>query len=120
MQAFGDVLLGWSENPAAGRYFYWRQLKDMKGSAEIGSMDRRRLVRYGSVCGWTLARAHARAGDPIAIAAYLGKSATFAKAIVSFAERYADQAEQDFRAFKEAIASGELESTPPGASPVQS
>jgi hypothetical protein len=92
----------------------------MKGSAEIGSMDRRRLVRYGSVCGWTLARAHARAGDPIAIAAYLGKSATFAKAIVSFAERYADQAEQDFRAFKEAIASGELESTPPGASPVQS
>lgn len=120
MQAFGDVLLGWSENPAAGRYFYWRQLKDMKGSAAIESMDRRRLVRYGGVCGWTLARAHARAGDPVAIAAYLGKSATFSRAIGSFAERYADQAEQDFGAFKQAVASGALESMPPGASPVRS
>jgi hypothetical protein len=120
MQAFGDVLLGWSENPAAGRYFSWRQLKDMKGSAAIETMDRQHLVRYGGICGWTLARAHARAGDPVAIAAYLGKSATVSRAIGSFAERYADQAERDFGAFKEAIGSGALESTPPRASPVRS
>ncbi len=120
MQAFGDTLLGWSGNPRIGWDFYWRQLKDMKGSADIATMDERLLNGYAGVCGWTLARAHARAGDAVAIAAYIGKSDTFSEAMVAFAGRYADQAEKDFQAFEEGIASGALESRPPETSPVQS
>ena len=120
MQAFGDSFLGWSRPAADGRDFYWRQLKDMKGSAEIATMDEPLLTAYAGLCGWTLARAHARAGDPVTIAAYLGKGDTFDRAIANFARLYADQAEQDFRAFEGAIEAGELSSRAPGASPVQS
>ena len=83
----------------ANRYFYWRQLRDMKGSAEVESMAPVALRFYAGICGWTLARAHARSGDPIAIAAYLGKGDTFDRSISDFAQRYADQNEQDYQAF---------------------
>jgi hypothetical protein len=74
---------------------------------------------YAAVCGMTLARAHARGGDAVAIAAYLGRSDTFARAATAFAERYADQAEADYRDFAEAVESGAMASHPPAASPVQ-
>jgi uncharacterized protein (DUF2252 family) len=119
MQAFGDSFLGWSRGPEGGRDFYWRQLKDMKGSAEIEAMDERLLSIYAAVCGMTLARAHARGGDAVAIAAYLGRSDTFARAVTAFAERYADRAEADYRDFAEAVESGAMASHPPAASPVQ-
>jgi uncharacterized protein (DUF2252 family) len=118
MQAFGDIFLGWSTSPVAERDFYWRQLKDMKASADIDAMDLSRLTAYAGICGWTLARAHARSGDPVAIAGYLGKSDTFIDAVSRFAETYADQAESDYEAFTEAIDSGRLSSQAPGESPV--
>ncbi len=81
----------------------------MKGSAVIETMMPAALAFYGQVCGWTLARAHARSGDPVALAAYLGNKDGFDRAIVDFSERYADQNEQDYEAFTEAIRSGRLE-----------
>jgi sugar/nucleoside kinase (ribokinase family) len=81
----------------------------MKGSAVVEAMMPPELAFYGQVCGRTLARAHARSGDPVAIAAYLGKNDKFDRAIVDFSERYADQNEQDYEAFTEAIRSGRLE-----------
>ena len=92
----------------AGRYFYWRQLRDMKGSAKVEKMSPLGLTFYAGPCGWTLARAHARSGDPVAIAAYLGKNHTFATAIAEFAERYTDRNERDYEAFVGAIRSGRL------------
>jgi hypothetical protein len=71
-------------------------------------MDAATLAAYGRICGWTLARAHARSGDRIAIAAYLGKNSTFDGAMASFAEAYADQNERDYRAFKDAVAAGRV------------
>src|SRR5690606_22637513 len=71
MQAASDIFLGWATGPA-GRYFYWRQLKDMKGSADIGALAPHELANYASLCGAVLARAHARSGDRLAIHAYLG------------------------------------------------
>jgi uncharacterized protein (DUF2252 family) len=118
MQAFGDVFLGWSTG-LPGRDFYWRQLKDMKASADIDAMDAATLTGYGRLCGWTLARAHSRAGDGVAIAAYLGSSDTFGDAVVRFSEAYADQAESDFSAFVGAIEAGRLSSRSPEKSPVQ-
>ncbi len=119
MQAFGDTFLGWSSADRVDRDFYWRQLKDMKGSADVATMDERLLANYAGLCGLTLARAHARGGDPVAIAAYLGKSKTFARALARFAERYADQAETDYRRFSEAVDSGEMPSHIPARPPVQ-
>ena len=73
MQAASDIFLGWTKGVEADRYFYWRQLRDMKGSAVVEAMIAgRRSTFYAGICGWTLARAHARSGDPVAIAAYLG------------------------------------------------
>ena len=111
MQAASDILLGWER--AAGldraeRDFYVRQLKDWKGSAEIERMLPAGMEIYARMCGWTLARAHARSGDRIAIASYLGKSDAFDRALVKFAEDYADQNERDYRALQEAVASGRL------------
>jgi Uncharacterized protein conserved in bacteria (DUF2252) len=91
------------------RFLYWRQLRDMKGSAEIESMTSSALSFYAHQCGWTLARAHARSGDPIAIAACLGKDDAFDRSVTDFSERYADQNEQDYQAFVAAIRSGRLE-----------
>ena len=109
MQAASDIFLGWTKGQQANRYLYWRQLRDMKGSVVVEAMSPEALAFYGRVCGQTLARAHARSGDPIAIAAYLGKKHRFDKSITDFSERYADQNEQDYHAFTEAIRSGRLE-----------
>src|SRR5215216_1123021 len=109
MQAASDIFLGWTKGVDANRHFYWRQLRDMKGSAEVEAMAPVGLNFYAGICGWTLARAHARSGDPIAIAEYLGKGDQFDRSISDFAKRYADQNELDYQAFAEAIRSGRLE-----------
>jgi uncharacterized protein (DUF2252 family) len=107
MQAASDIYLGWTRGPR-GRDFYWRQLRDMKGSAEIEAMTPLGLNAYARVCGWTLARAHARSGDPVAIAAYLGEGDEFDQSVTDFAVRYADQNERDHEQFVAAIKSGRL------------
>jgi uncharacterized protein (DUF2252 family) len=109
MQAASDIFLGWTKGADATRHFYWRQLRDMKGSADVEAMAPVALNFYAGMCGWTLARAHARSGDPVAIAAYLGGSDEFDRSIRDFAERYADQNERDYQAFTAAIRSGRLE-----------
>ncbi len=83
----------------------------MKGSAVVEAQDPTTMSAYAQICAWTLARAHARSGDAIAIAAYLGTGAAFDDAIVAFADRYADQNEQDHAAFVEAVKSGRIEAT---------
>jgi uncharacterized protein (DUF2252 family) len=109
MQAASDIFLGWTKGQDRNRHYYWRQLRDMKGSAEVESMAPLALGFYARTCGWTLARAHARSGDPIAIAEYLGESDQFDRSINDFAKRYADQNELDYQVFREAIRSGRLE-----------
>ena len=109
MQAASDIFLGWTKGVQEGRFLYWRQLRDMKGSADIESLQPFGLEYYARECGWTLARAHARSGDPVAISAYLGKSDKFDTAMTDFSARYADQNERDYEAFLEAIRSGRLE-----------
>jgi uncharacterized protein (DUF2252 family) len=112
MQATSDIFLGWVhvESGLDGRErdFYGRQLKDWKGSAEIERMVPKGLAAYGRLCGWTLARAHARSGDRRAIAAYLGKGATFDRAIVEFSRAYAEQNERDYRELVAAVKSGRI------------
>ena len=110
MQAASDIFLGWSKN-SRGYQFYWRQLYDMKGSADVAKMSARRLSNYASICGWTLAHSHARSGDQIEIAGYLGSSDTFAEAVTEFALAYADQNQSDYEAFTAAIASGRIDSS---------
>ena len=109
MQAASDIFLGWTKGAQDNRYLYWRQLRDMKGSAVVEDMVPLGMTLYAHICGWTLARAHARSGDPIAIAAYLGKSDKFDVSITDFCERYADQNEQDYQAFSDAVRSGRLQ-----------
>ena len=111
MQAAPDVMLGWERIitiDGVERDFYIRQLWDSKGSAEVEVMDPAELEAYGRVCGWTLARAHARSGDRIAIAAYLGRGEAFDRAMATFAETYADQNERDYRALEAAVTSGRI------------
>ncbi len=105
MQATPDILLGWTRGPG-GRDFYFRQLWDMKGSVDTTTLQPPGLGFYGSLCGWALARAHARSGDAVAIAAYLGNGDTFDGAIADFAEAYADQNARDHAAYLAAIAAG--------------
>src|SRR5215211_752794 len=107
MQAASDIFLGWFRG-TEGRDFYWRQLRDMKGSANVESMTPDELVIYAGLCGWTLARAHARSGDRVQIAGYLGKSERFDVAIANFAEAYADQTERDHAALCAAVKSGRI------------
>ena len=112
MQAASDVFLGWVRTTGIDgkrRDFYIRQLWDWKVSADIETMLPSGMAIYGQLCGWTLARAHARSGDSIAIASYLGHGDSFERAIVEFSEKYADQNEQDHRELLEAIDSGRLE-----------
>jgi uncharacterized protein (DUF2252 family) len=109
MQAASDIYLGWTKGLDVRRNFYWRQLRDMKGSAIVEAMVPLGLNYYAQICGWTLARAHARSGDPVAIAEYLGDSDAFDKSVTDFSERYADQNEQDFEEFTKAVRSGRLE-----------
>ena len=111
MQAAPDIMLGWERIVAIDgetKDFYIRQLWDAKASAEIELMDPSGLEAYGRVCGWTLARAHSRSGDRIAIAAYLGSSDSFDRAMATFAEAYADQNERDFAVLQDAVASGRV------------
>ncbi|MFI5226614.1 MAG: DUF2252 domain-containing protein [Candidatus Limnocylindrales bacterium] len=107
MQSTPDIFLGWSRGPG-GRDFYFRQLWDMKGSVDITSLAPVGLTAYGALCGWALARAHARSGDAVAIAAYLGTNDTFDGAIADFSEAYADRNEADHRAYREAVAAGRI------------
>lgn len=110
MQAASDVFLGWARGgPGGGQDFYVRQLRDMKGSAEIERMAQRELDIYAALCGATLARAHARSGQAPAIAGYLGKGDVFDRAVAAFAADYADQNVRDHRALAEAIADGRLD-----------
>ena len=113
MQASSDIFLGWLRaRPAGGgRYidYYMRQLRDWKMSAVIEEMIPEGMEVYARLCGWTLARAHARAGDRIAIAAYLGNSDKFDNAIADFAEAYADQNERDHAALADAVTAGKVE-----------
>ena len=108
MQAASDIFLGWSKGHEANRHLYWRQLRDMKGSALVESMVPAALTFYAEVCGRTLARAHARSGDPVALSTYIGKKDRFDQAITDFSDRYADQNERDYEAFAAAIRSGRL------------
>ncbi|MFE2345672.1 DUF2252 domain-containing protein [Kitasatospora cineracea] len=108
-QAASDIFLGWMTGPA-GRHFYWRQLRDMKGSAEVGEMTTRGLRAYAALCGAALARAHARSGDRIAIAAYLGRTDTFDRAVAAFAHHYAGLNTADHARLAAAIAAGEVQS----------
>jgi uncharacterized protein (DUF2252 family) len=112
MQASSDIFLGWTRIAAgldgARRDFYGRQLKDWKGSAVIETMTPKGMVLYAGMCGWTLARAHARSGDRVAIAAYLGNGDTFDRAICDFANAYADLNELDYKALAAAVKSGRI------------
>ena len=112
MQASSDILLGWLqvESPVDGqsRDFYGRQLKDWKGSAEIDQMIPEGMAIYGRLCGWTLARAHARSGDRIAVAAYLGNGDNFDRAILEFCRAYADRNERDYQLLADAVKSGRI------------
>jgi uncharacterized protein (DUF2252 family) len=112
MQAASDFLLGWVRARGIdGEHhdYYVRQLWDWKGSARIETMDPPALTAYGEICGMTLAHAHARSGDRIAIAAYLGRGDVFDRALTEFAEAYADQNERDYEALREAVDGGRVE-----------
>src|SRR6476646_6879366 len=112
MQAQSDIFLGWTRATgpdAVERDFYVRQLKDWKFAAPIELMKPEGMTVYAQLCGWTLARAHARSGDRIALASYLGKSAKFDQAIAEFAETYADQNERDYAALRAAVKDGRAE-----------
>jgi hypothetical protein len=111
MQAAPDILLGWERIATIDgekKDFYIRQLWDAKGSADVELMDPSTLEAYGRICGWTLARAHARSGDRIAIASYLGNGTAFDRAMASFAEAYADQNERDYAALRRAVDDGRV------------
>jgi uncharacterized protein (DUF2252 family) len=108
MQATSDIFLGWSKGAHTDVDYYWRQLKDMKGSADVATMDEDGLKAYLAVCSWCLARAHARTGDGIKIRGYLGQNGGFTRAIGDFAVAYADQTERDYAALVKAVKSGRI------------
>jgi uncharacterized protein (DUF2252 family) len=109
MQAASDIFLGWAAFPDSQHDYYVRQLRDMKVSVDIEKFRPGTLVDYGAICGWVLARAHAKGGDGVAIAGYLGKGDRFDRAIARYAAAYADQVERDYEAFRAAIRSGRLQ-----------
>jgi uncharacterized protein (DUF2252 family) len=113
MQAASDVMLGWTsdESPTGRRDYYVRQLWDGKGSFRVERFSPERMHRYAQACGWTLARAHARAGDPVALAAYLGSSDAFDRAVADFAAVYAEVTAGDHAAMAEAVADGRMRAT---------
>jgi uncharacterized protein (DUF2252 family) len=108
MQAASDIFLGWTQGQGK-RHFYLRQLRDMKIKPLVELFKPVDLCDYASLCGWTLARAHARSGDPAMIAGYMGKSDVFDRALAAFGKTYADQTERDHGAFKNAIREGRIE-----------
>ena len=110
-QAASDIFLGWDRVKGVdgvSHDYYFRQLWDWKASADVDAMSPRLLKLYGQMCGWTLARAHARSGDRVAIASYLGASSAFDHAISRFADAYAEQNDLDHRSLTEAIHSGAM------------
>jgi len=108
MQSASDIFLGWSEGKR-GRHFYVRQLRDMKMKPLVEVFNPTTLLDYAELCGWTLARAHARSGDAAMIAGYLGKKDVFDRAVARFSRSYADQSERDHEAFMNAIRKGRIE-----------
>jgi hypothetical protein len=111
MAATSDIFLGWDRIQGldgATRDFYVRQLRDWKGSALVETMAPKTMAYYGRLCGWTLARAHARSGDRVAIASYLGRNDTFDQAVAQFSEAYADQNERDYDALVQAEKDGRI------------
>ena len=113
MQSTSDIMLGWvsATDPAGvSRDFYIRQLWDGKGSALVDTMKPAAMTAYAGLCGWTLARAHARSGDAVAIASYLGSGDSFDRAMALFAESYADQNEADYAVLKQAVDEGKIAS----------
>jgi len=112
MQAATDMFLGWTREPIDGRYFYIRRLKDSR-LADIGTRLEAALPFYAALCGRTLARAHARAGDPVVVSGYVGNGSTFDEAITEFAVAYADQTERDWQTFVAAIKAGRIVAAAP-------
>jgi hypothetical protein len=112
MQAASDIFLGWQQTEGADgitRDYYLRQLRDWKGSFEVEGSFPSGLAKYVGVCAQALARAHARSGDRIAIASYLGSATSFERAIGEFAETYADQNQRDYEALQQAAANGRIQ-----------
>jgi len=108
MQSASDIFLGWTQD-SSGRHFYFRQLRDMKLKFRIEQFESAKMVIFAEWCGGTLARAHARSGEPALISGYLGKSDTFDQAIAAFAVTYADQVERDYESFTKAVGEGKIE-----------
>jgi hypothetical protein len=108
MQSASDIFLGWTED-SSGRHFYVRQLRDMKLKFPIEKFKPVKMIVFADWCGATLARAHARSGEPALISGYLGKADTFDQAIASFALAYADQVERDYQSFATAVRAGRIE-----------
>jgi uncharacterized protein (DUF2252 family) len=111
-QAVSDILLGWTRHDGEGVDYYVRQLRDWKGSVNVARLTRDEVAGYAYMCGWTLARGHARSGDPVALAAYMGRSDIFDRAVTAFAASYAHQNDADYAAFTVAIQKGRLVATP--------
>jgi uncharacterized protein (DUF2252 family) len=112
MQAASDLFLGWTHDDTSGVDYYWRNLRDMKVSADVNAQPTNTFLAYAELCGVTLARAHARSGDAAAISGYLGKGDVFGKALGRFAAAYADQNARDHAALVEAIQDGRLPCDP--------
>lgn len=108
-QSASDIFLGWTKGVGKDRFYYWRQLRDMKVSADVDSMSPYGMTFYARMCGWTLAHAHARSGDPAALAGYMGDDDGFENDIATFSEHYAEQNQRDFDAFVHAVSSGRIE-----------
>ena len=111
MQAASDLFLGWTHDEASGVDYYWRNLRDMKVSADVNALPMSTFMNYAELCGGTLARAHARSGDGAAISGYIGRGQTFGKALGRFATAYADQNARDHEALVQAVADGRVEAT---------
>jgi uncharacterized protein (DUF2252 family) len=107
LQSASDVFLGWTQD-AEGRFYYFRQLRDMKMKFDLESMTKSEWMEYVEICGWTLARAHARTGDAAKIGGYLGKNDAFDEAVAEFAASYADQTEKDYETLVKAIKAGAI------------
>ncbi|HEY6379190.1 MAG TPA: DUF2252 domain-containing protein [Candidatus Dormibacteraeota bacterium] len=108
-QGATDIFLGWCEGPRTGRQYYVRQLWDLKGRSDLTTMNHRNLTYHGALCGWALARAHARTGDAVQISGYLGSGDAFERAVAAYSAAYARTTEEDHRALVRAIADGRVE-----------
>ena len=111
MQSASDMFLGWTTSPADGGHYYIRQLRDMKYSPALDKLDEKALARYAMICGWVLARAHAKGGDAATITGYLGKGDAFDKALARFAQAYGEQTLRDHASLVQAVESGRLKAS---------